>query len=495
MNVQSALNKISYQVLMGNPDVDVCEVIYDSRKACEGCVFVCMTGARVDSHQFIDDVVSKGCRVLITEKCPEEEQLKRLPDDTTVILAESSREALAYLSAARFDHPSEKMTCIGVTGTKGKTTTTYMIKAILEAAGKKVGLIGTAGAVIGEHTYPTTNTTPESYQLQQYFAQMVEAGCDYMIMEVSSQGLKMHRVDGIEFDFGLFTNISPDHIGPDEHADFEEYLYWKSQMLSRCDIGLINIDDEHYEQVRELADCQLYTYSLEKDASFMAKDIRYVSEPEFVGLDFKVQGQYNLEVRVNIAGRFNVYNALAAVSVCSFLGLSKEKICHALEHLYVNGRMEIVHTSSRCTVIVDYAHNAVSMESLLKTLRDYNPKRLVCVFGCGGNRSKDRRYSMGEIGGRMADLCILTADNSRYEKTEDIIADIRGSIDKTGGAYIEIPDRREAIEYSILHAQPGDMIAVIGKGHEDYQEINGVRTPFLDRAVIEETLKKLEGGE
>lgn len=495
MNVQSALNKISYQVLMGNPDVDVCEVIYDSRKACEGCVFVCMTGARVDSHQFIDDVVSKGCRVLITEKFPEEEQLKRLPDDTTVILAESSREALAYLSAARFDHPSEKMTCIGVTGTKGKTTTTYMIKAILEAAGKKVGLIGTAGAVIGEHTYPTTNTTPESYQLQQYFAQMVEAGCDYMIMEVSSQGLKMHRVDGIEFDFGLFTNISPDHIGPDEHADFEEYLYWKSQMLSRCDIGLINIDDEHYEQVRELADCQLYTYSLEKDASFMAKDIRYVSEPEFVGLDFKVQGQYNLEVRVNIAGRFNVYNALAAVSVCSFLGLSKEKICHALEHLYVNGRMEIVHTSSRCTVIVDYAHNAVSMESLLKTLRDYNPKRLVCVFGCGGNRSKDRRYSMGEIGGRMADLCILTADNSRDEKTEDIIADIRGSIDKTGGAYIEIPDRREAIEYSILHAQPGDMIAVIGKGHEDYQEINGVRTPFLDRAVIEETLKKLEGGE
>ena len=187
MNVQSALNKISYQVLMGNPDVDVCEVIYDSRKACEGCVFVCMTGARVDSHQFIDDVVSKGCRVLITEKFPEEEQLKRLPDDTTVILAESSREALAYLSAARFDHPSEKMTCIGVTGTKGKTTTTYMIKAILEAAGKKVGLIGTAGAVIGEHTYPTTNTTPESYQLQQYFAQMVEAGCDYMIMEVSSQ--------------------------------------------------------------------------------------------------------------------------------------------------------------------------------------------------------------------------------------------------------------------------------------------------------------------
>ena len=495
MNIQSALNTIKYQVVKGNGDIDVQEVIYDSRKACPCCVFVCMTGARVDAHDFIEDVVVKGCRVLVVEKELDSERLAALPEDVTVIRAESSREALAHLSAARFDYPAKKMVCIGVTGTKGKTTTTYMIKAVLEAAGKKVGLIGTAGAVIDNQTFPTVNTTPESYQLQKYLSQMVEAGCEYMIMEVSSQGVKMHRVDGIEFDYGLFTNISPDHIGPDEHADFEEYLYFKSQMLRRCKIGLINKDDEHYEQVRGFADCELYTYSLDDEADFMAKDIQYIAEHDFVGLDFKVAGKYDLDVRVNIAGRFNVYNAQAAVSVCSFEGLPKEQICHALEHLYVNGRMEIVHTSSRCTVIVDYAHNAVSMESLLKTLRDYNPKRLVCVFGCGGNRSKDRRYSMGEIGGRMADLCILTADNSRYEKTEDIIADIRGSIEKTGGAYVEIPDRREAIEYSIVYAQPGDMIAVIGKGHEDYQEVNGVRTPFLDRAVIEEVVKKLEGGE
>ena len=314
-------------------------------------------------------------------------------------------------------------------------------------------------------------------------------------MEVSSQGLKMHRVDGILFDYGLFTNISPDHIGPNEHENFEEYLYYKSQMLKRCRVGRVNLDDAHYEEVRKFADCELYTYSLTQAASFMAEDIRYVSDPDFVGLDFQVKGRYELEVRVNIPGRFNVYNALAAVSVCSFFNLPKERICHALEHLYVNGRMEIVHTSKRCTVIVDYAHNAVSMESLLLTLRDYHPKRLVCVFGCGGNRSKDRRYSMGEIGGKLADLCILTADNSRFEKTEDILADIRGSIEKTGGAFLEIPDRREAIEYSITHAQPGDMIAVIGKGHEDYQEINGIRYPFLDRQVIEEVVKKLEGGE
>ncbi|MBT9779290.1 UDP-N-acetylmuramoyl-L-alanyl-D-glutamate--2,6-diaminopimelate ligase [Clostridium sp. MCC353] len=480
------LDKMEYELLQGTLDLEVTDVIYDSRKAKEQTVFVCMMGSRIDSHDFIDDVVQKGVKALVIEK-----DMENLPKGVTVIRVDNSRNALALLSAARFDYPAEKMVTIGVTGTKGKTTTTHMIKAILETAGKKVGMIGTNGAVIGEETYPTRNTTPESYELQEYFSKMTEAGCEYMIMEVSSQGLKMHRVDGIFFDYGLFTNISPDHIGPDEHADFEEYLYYKSQLLNRCKTGIVNRDDPHYEEIVRRASCECHTFSLDGDAGFMAKDIRYVAEPDFVGLDFKVTGEYELELKVNIPGRFNVYNALAAVSVCSFLGLPKDKICHALEHLSVNGRMEIVYASPKCTVIVDYAHNAVSMESLLKTLRDYNPKRLVCVFGCGGNRSKDRRYSMGEIGGRLADLCIITADNSRFEKVEDIIADIRGSIEKTGGAFIEIPDRREAIEYSIIHAQPGDMIAVIGKGHEDYQEINGVRYPFLDRAVIEETVKKL----
>lgn len=481
------LDKMEYQLLQGSLDVEVEDVVYDSRKAKEKTVFVCMMGTRIDSHDFIEDVAKKGAAAIVIEK-----DVESLPKEITVIRVDHSRKALALLSAARFGYPAEKMVTIGVTGTKGKTTTTHMIKAILETAGKKVGMIGTNGAVIGTEVYPTRNTTPESYELQEYFSKMVEAGCEFMIMEVSSQGLKMHRVDGIFFDYGLFTNISPDHIGPDEHADFDEYLYYKSQLLKRCKIGLINRDDMHFEEVNAFADCELYTYALDHEASFQAKEIRYVAEADFVGLDFKVEGKFEIELKVNIPGRFNASNALAAVSVCSFLNLPKEKICHALEHLKVDGRMEIVHSSERCTVIVDYAHNAVSMESLLKTLREYHPKRLVCVFGCGGNRSKDRRYSMGEIGGRLADLSIITADNSRYEKVEDIIADIRGSIEKTGGAFLEIPDRREAIEYSILHAQPGDMIAVIGKGHEDYQEINGVRYPFLDRAVIIETVNKLK---
>lgn len=499
MRIAEGLIGVEYRVIQGDPEMVVEDVVYDSRQAGPECVFVCMAGSRVDSHRFVGQVTDKGCRALIVERELTDEEKKGIPEDGLVIWVESSRKALAYLSAARFGYPAKKMVCIGITGTKGKTTTSYMMKAILEAAGKKTGLIGTAGVVIGDKTYPTRNTTPESYELHKFFAQMVEEGCEYMIMEVSSQGIKMHRVDGILFDYGLFTNISRDHIGPDEHADFEEYLAFKSQLLNRCRVGILNGDDEHYEQVREQVDeeCRkhLYTFGLETEGDFHADDIRYVSEPDFVGVSFRVEkrgGAGNLEVRVSIPGRFNVYNALAAVSVCDFLKLPAESICHGLEHLYVNGRMEIVHTSKRCTVIVDYAHNAVSMESLLRTLREYHPKRLVCVFGCGGNRSKDRRYSMGEIGGKLADLCILTADNSRFEKTEDIIADIRGSIEKTGGAFIQIPDRREAIRYSIVHAQPGDMIAVIGKGHEDYQEIEGVRHPFLDRQVIEEVIEHLD---
>ncbi|MFR1016890.1 UDP-N-acetylmuramoyl-L-alanyl-D-glutamate--2,6-diaminopimelate ligase, partial [Clostridium fessum] len=392
---------------------------------------------------------------------------------------------------ARFDYPARKMTAIGVTGTKGKTTTTYMIKAILEAAGQKTGLIGTNGAVIGENHYPTKNTTPESYILQEYFAKMVEAGCRYIVMEVSSQSYLMHRVDGLFFDYGIFLNISNDHIGPNEHASFEEYLYYKKQLLKNCRTALVNRDDPHFDAIVEGATAEILTFSLEQAADFTADDIHYVREHDFVGVEFQTHGRYEHDLRVGIPGKFNVDNALAAAGVCSFFDLPKEKVCHALEHIQVDGRMEIVYKSAKCTVIVDYAHNAVSMESLLLTLRDYKPKRLVCVFGCGGNRARDRRYSMGEIGGKLADLSIITADNSRFEKVGDILADIKVGLAKTDGKYVEIPDRREAIEYSLSHAEDGDIIAIIGKGHEDYQEIEGVRYHFLDREVVQETVKKL----
>ena len=485
-NMRTLQKRIAYQLQQGSLDAEVTGITCDSRKVQPQNVFVCIRGNRMDGHVYAEEAVERGAAVLVAER-----ELEGIPEKVTVLVVKDSREALAQLSCAWEDDPAQHLVTIGVTGTKGKTTTTYMIKAILEAAGQKTGLIGTNGAVIGENHYPTKNTTPESYILQEYFAKMVEAGCRYIVMEVSSQSYLMHRVDGLFFDYGIFLNISNDHIGPNEHASFEEYLYYKKQLLKNCRTALVNRDDPHFDAIVEGATAEILTFSLEQAADFTADDIHYVREHDFVGVEFQTHGRYEHDLRVGIPGKFNVDNALAAAGVCSFFDLPKEKVCHALEHIQVDGRMEIVYKSAKCTVIVDYAHNAVSMESLLLTLRDYKPKRLVCVFGCGGNRARDRRYSMGEIGGKLADLSIITADNSRFEKVEDILADIKVGLAKTDGKYVEIPDRREAIEYSLSHAEDGDIIAIIGKGHEDYQEIEGVRYHFLDREVVQETVKKL----
>ena len=485
MILKQLLERLEYEVVQGSDKIEITTLINDSRKVEEGSVFVCISGAVSDGHQYVADVAKKGAKAVIVQQDVE------APEGMTVIRVEDTRYALALASAAYFGYPAEKLHIIGITGTKGKTTTTYMIKSILEGVGHKVGLIGTIEAIIGEEVIPAANTTPESYTIHQYFAKMVEAGCRYIVMEVSSQSYLMHRVDGLFFDYGIFLNISNDHIGPNEHASFEEYLYYKKQLLKNCRTALVNRDDPHFDAIVEGATAEILTFSLEQAADFTADDIHYVREHDFVGVEFQTHGRYEHDLRVGIPGKFNVDNALAAAGVCSFFDLPKEKVCHALEHIQVDGRMEIVYKSAKCTVIVDYAHNAVSMESLLLTLRDYKPKRLVCVFGCGGNRARDRRYSMGEIGGKLADLSIITADNSRFEKVEDILADIKVGLAKTDGKYVEIPDRREAIEYSLSHAEDGDIIAIIGKGHEDYQEIEGVRYHFLDREVVQETVKKL----
>ncbi|NBH73267.1 UDP-N-acetylmuramoyl-L-alanyl-D-glutamate--2,6-diaminopimelate ligase [Clostridiaceae bacterium] len=481
------LDGLEYKLVQGSLEAEADEVVFDSRKAAPGTVFVCMEGTRVDSHSFIPQVLESGCRILVVEK-----PVSVMPE-VTVLMVENGREALALLSAARFGHPSKDLLMIGITGTKGKTTTAHMVRAILEASGRRTGIIGTNGVSFKDEHFPTVNTTPESYELHRYFARMKEAGCECCVMEVSSQALKMCRVAGITFDYALFTNISPDHIGADEHADFAEYMYYKKQLFHQSRFAFVNVDDAHLEEVTKGMPCQWEGFGVVHTAEYHAQKIRYASEPGFIGLEFTLikAGGRQIPVRVNIPGRFNVSNALAAAAVCLKAGVGEDALCHALKHLKLDGRMEIVYTSERCSVVVDYAHNAVSMESLLAALREHRPKRLVCVFGCGGNRSKDRRYSMGEIAGRMADFSIITADNSRYERVGDIIADIRGSIEKTGGRFIEIPDRREAIAYSITHAEKGDMIAIIGKGHEDYQEIEGVRYPFLDRAVVQEVVAGL----
>lgn len=351
MKIREWLGEISYTLQQGSLDAEVSEVVYDSRKAGPGAVFICMKGTRRDSHDFIPQVTEAGVRVLVTEHPVE------VSSQVTVIVVGNGREALARLSAARFGNPSRKLLMIGVTGTKGKTTTTHMVKTILEAAGKKTGMIGTNGVMIGTDHYPTVNTTPESYDLHRYFAQMTEAGCECCVMEVSSQAMKMHRVTGIVFDCAVFTNISPDHIGPDEHADFAEYLFYKKQLFTQSRRAFVNLDDEHFQEIikdipcpwtgfglmENQKDCPRAEDSSEKNhtgSDYLAEHIEYVSEPDFVGTGFDIRGEHEIPVRVSIPGKFNVYNALAAAAVTLWCGVPKRasSACHgAFENQWTHG--------------------------------------------------------------------------------------------------------------------------------------------------------------
>ena len=480
MILKEMLKDLEYTCVQGDDSCSVKELVYDSRKAAEDCVFVCISGAVSDGHAYAKEVAEKGATAIIVEKNVE------LPPEVTVILVKDTRLALAYMSAAYFGHPARKLKTIGITGTKGKTTTTYMVKSILENTGKKVGLIGTIETIIGDDVIPASNTTPESYLLQQTFARMVEAGCECVVMEVSSQGLKLNRVAGFTFDYGVFTNLGEDHIGGAEHTDFEDYLTSKSKLFKQCRQGLINIDDEYANQILEGHTCEVETFGFSEKADIRAVNVKLLQKPGFLGIAYQVEGLMKLEVEMNIPGKFNVYNSLCAISLCRHFGVSKEEIIKSLGNIYVKGRVELVPVSKHFSVMLDYAHNAMSLESLLSTLKEYNPKRLVCVFGCGGNRSKSRRYEMGEVSSRLADLTIVTSDNPRFEEPQDIVNDILVGVKKGPGKYVEIIDRKEAIRYSIDHAEEGDVIVVAGKGHEDYQEIKGVKHHMDDRELIRE---------
>jgi len=482
------LRGFEYECIKGSTDVAVSEVVNDSRRITEDCLFICIQGAKFDGHTAAAEAVQKGASVLVVSHEVE------LPEgaDITVIRVADTRYAMAFISANFFGNPAESMKIIGVTGTKGKTTTAYFVKYILEQAGYKVGLVGTIETIIGEKVIPATNTTPESFTLQEYFKEMKEAGCQIVVMEASSQGFKMHRTQGFVFDYGIFTNIEPDHIGPDEHASFEEYLACKAMLFRQCRVGIVNCDDKHWRQVTEGHTCALETYGFDESADLRGSDLRLVTGAGYLGIDFRVSGLLNLEIETDIPGKFSAYNALTAVAICRHFGVKEEDIRNALRGAKVKGRIEMIKVSDDFTLMIDYAHNAMALESLLATLREYRPNRLVCLFGCGGNRSKLRRYEMGEVSGRLADFTIITSDNPRCEEPQDIIEDIKIGIAKTNGKYIEICDRREAVRYAITHGQKGDIIVLAGKGHEDYQEIKGVKYPMDERVMIQEILKELD---
>lgn len=475
-------------------ETDVCDIVYDTRKLVPGALFVCVVGTQRDSHDLAAQAVEQGAAALLTQ------HPVQLPEgcNATVIQVENSRYAMALASAELFGQPAKQLTMIGVTGTKGKTTTAHMIRSVLMAAGKKVGIIGTNGVAYGDHFHELANTTPENYELHKLFRQMLDAGCDTVVMEVSSQGVMMDRVSGIHFDVGVFTNLYPDHIGgPGEHKTFEEYRWWKGQLFQRCDVGVVNVDDPNTQALLEGHTCRLVSYSVHSEQTdFRAQDLQLLRDENFLGIRFDLTGAQQptpMEMRVNMPGEFSVYNSLAAIAVARVLGLSDQAIHQGLATVTVKGRVELVPISKQFTILIDFAHNESGTQSLLTTLQAYHPNRIVCLFGCGGNRSKLRRYGMGEVASKMADFLILTEDNNRFEEVEDIIADIKEGIAKGNPEvpYVEIPDRLDAIHYAIDHAQPGDLICVIGKGHETYRDRQGVKTPFLERELILEYAKEI----
>lgn len=488
MRLDKLLERLEYEVVQGSEQIGITTLCNDSRKVENGSVFVCISGAVSDGHKYALDVAEKGAAAIVAERDVE------VPENVTLIRVKDTRYALALMSAAYFGYPADKLKIIGITGTKGKTTTTYMIKSILEGVGHKVGLIGTIEAVIGDKHIPAANTTPESYTIHQYFAQMVEAGCDSVVMEVSSQGLMLHRTAGIPFEIGIFTNLGKDHIGPNEHKDFDDYKRCKGLLFKQCRLGIANMDDRYYQDVFRDATCRIETFGFSTEADLRAEHVELVSRPGYLGVAYHVAGLMDFDVVIDIPGTFSVYNSLTAIAVCRHFKVPVEKIKEALGKAKVKGRIEMVKVSDEFTLMIDYAHNAMSLESLLTTLREYNPGRLVCLFGCGGNRSKDRRYEMGEVSGRLADLTIITSDNPRFEEPQAIIDDIKTGISRTNGKYVEICDRKDAIRYAIEYGQPGDVIVLAGKGHEDYQEIKGVKYPMDERVLISEVLEELKEG-
>lgn len=488
MKLKKLLEHVSWECVQGDADVDVKDVINDSRQAGEGSLFICIKGAVADGHKYAREVAEKGAAVLVVQDEVD------VPQETTVIRVADTRYAMAQISAAYFGYPANEMKIIGITGTKGKTTTTYMVKSILESAGYKVGLIGTIEVIIGDEVIPAHNTTPESFTIQQYFRRMADAGCQIVVMEVSSQGLMLHRTAGIPFELGIFTNIEPDHIGPAEHESFEDYLECKSRLFRQCRCGIFNADDTHLDKILEGHTCEVETFGLSERAGIRAENLQLVSRPGYLGIAYTAvcgkDRKERFDVEVDIPGKFSVYNSLTAIAICRHFGVSEENMKRALKTAKAKGRVEMVKVSDEFTLMIDYAHNAMALDSLLTTLREYRPHRLVCLFGCGGNRSKLRRYEMGEVSGKLADLTIITSDNPRYEEPEAIIDDIVTGIEKTDGKYVRITDRKEAIAYAIHHGEPGDIIVLAGKGHEDYQEIEGRHYPMDERVLIREILEE-----
>lgn len=470
--------------VIGNTQADITSLCMDSRKAAEGSLFFCIPGLTRDAHDFAPQAVEKGAAALVVEH--------ELPIDCPQVVVQEAREAVSRIAAAFYGNPAEQLQLIGITGTKGKTTTSYLVKSILEAAGHKVGLIGTVGSMIGDTQIPATLTTPDPVDFQKLLRDMADAGCSHVVMEVSAHALALKKLKGVKFAVAGFTNLSQDHF--DFFHDMPHYLGAKMELFSGefTDKMVINADDEPVREAFEAAGLQPMLTGICYPSDFHAKDIE-VGER---GCSFKLRyhKQFQVDIKLKLAGIFNVYNAMMAAALCYSVGVSLEAVRQGLESVRsVPGRIELLDTDTPYRVILDYAHSPDSLENILKAVRGTAQKRMIALFGCGGDRDREKRPIMGEIGGKLADYCVLTSDNPRSEDPMAILSQIEAGIQRTQCEYIVIENRREAIRHALMHAEPGDVIVLAGKGHETYQEIAGVKHPFNEKIVVKELLSEILG--
>ncbi len=471
--------------------VNVNKIVCDSRLANNDTAFVCLTGAVTDGHFYALSAYKAGCRLFICEYEIE------LPADAVCLIVPDTRIALAVLSAEIYGQPADRLKIIGITGTKGKTTVAFLLYEILKKSGRKTALIGTNGIYIEDRHTPTVNSTPESCELHRVFAEAADSGAEFLIMEVSSQAYKLNRVFGIKYDIGVFTNLSPDHIGGAEHPDYEDYRACKAELFSHSVHSVINADDSECMYMAHNAAGTTSFYSTgylsesfkseysDKSIVYSAGDIQCENNSGIPGVSF-IYGEH--KYRLKIPGKFNASNAMATIAVCEKIGIECSIVLKALSETTIKGRFEPVEVLNDRIFIIDYAHNGVSLTGALETMREFKPRRLVCLFGSVGGRTQIRRAEMGETAARLADFLIITSDNPDNENPSDIIADIRRSVGDC--PHICITDRYEAVEYAVLNSRPGDIILFAGKGHENYQIINGIRIPFCEREIIKSAAKK-----
>ena len=482
MKLSRLLRDVNGGDLCGRPEREITGICSDSRRVGQGSLFVAIPGFQSDGHRYIRQAMAQGACAVVAQHAPD----CPVPEDVTLILVEDARRALAQLAAEWYDHPERQLRLIGVTGTNGKTTTTWLIRHILEQCGHKCGLIGTNGSIVDGPLRPAERTTPEAPELYGLLREMADAGCEYAAMEVSSHSLVLERVYGLHFAAAAFTNLTQDHL--DFHKDMEHYFQAKALLFQRCDTAVLNLDDRWGLRLAESFSCARLTHSARRlEAELIAKNISLLPDQVQAVL---VRDNEIARMRLNIPGMFSVYNGLTAIGCCLALGLTLEESARALQSAKgICGRAEIVPTGRDFTVMIDYSHTPDSMENILRTVRDYAKGRVVGLFGAGGDRDRAKRPIMGRIAGELCDLCVVTSDNPRSEEPDAIIRDILQGMSQKH-KYKVIPDRREAIAWCVKNARKDDIIVLMGKGQETYQEIRGVKHHLDER---EEVRRALEG--